>query len=296
MKKFILLILALPTLLFAEITPIQFAAIGDYGTDTIPEANIAARVKQYKPEFIITLGDNNYMNGCWNSIDKNIGKYYSDYIGNYKGKYGNGSKENRFFPSLGNHDWYAKDSWNCMHHGKLPYLDYFTLPGNGRYYDFVKGPVHFFVLDSDTHEKDGTTQYSKQYEWFRKAIGQSTSSFNIVYFHHASFSSSSHGDDIRMQWNFKELGADLILSGHDHSYERILNNGLLYIVNGIAGSHHLTGIHKKSKGSQFFYSKKYGFMLIKADPTNLSAQFINEDNDVIDEFNMTSTHPVPNNL
>lgn len=289
MKKLILLILCLPTLLFAEITPIQFVAIGDYGTDTKPEALVAEKVKQYDPEFIITLGDNNYMTGCWSTIDKNIGKYYHEYIGQYKGKYGEGSKENRFFPSIGNHDWYAKDKWNCMHKNKLPYLEYFpALPGKKLYYDYVKGPVHFFVLDSDPHQKDGTTQYSKQYEWFKKSISQSTSPFNIVYFHHASFSSSSHGDDPQMQWNFKELGVDLVMSGHDHAYERIVRDGLTYIVNGIGGPHHLTGIHKKTKGSQFFYSKKYGFMLLNVDENQLQAKMINEDDEVIEEFSITT--------
>ena len=291
MRHYLLFLILFPTLIFAKAAPIRFAAIGDYGSNTPAEAVVAQKVKAYNPEFIITQGDNNYLIGCWQTIDQNIGKYYSDYIGNYKGKYGSGSIDNRFYPSLGNHDWYAVERSNCMHEGKLPYLDYFTLPGNGRYYDYIKGSVHFFVLDSDPHEKDGTTKNSKQYEWFKKNISQSISPFNIVYFHHASYSSSSHGDDKRMQWNFKELGADLVITGHDHSYERINRDGLTFIVNGIGGPHHLTGINKKTKGSQFFYSKKYGFMLITADNEKLVAQMINEDNEIIDEFSLVSSRP-----
>ncbi len=282
MKKIILFILALPIAIFAESPPINFAVIGDFGSNTKGEAAVAKKVKEHEPEFVITVGDNNYTQGCWSSIDSNIGKYYSQYIGNYKGKYGNGSEENRFFPTLGNHDWYAKNS--CLYHGTLPYLEYFTLPGNGRYYDFVKGPIHFFALDSDPHEPDGATKNSEQHKWLESAIKKSTSPFNIAYFHHASYSSSSHGNDVRMQWNFKELGINLVLSGHDHTYERIVRDGLTYVVNGIGGPHHLTGIHKKTKGSQFFYAKKFGFMMITADSNNLTAHLINEDNDIIDTF------------
>ena len=52
-----------------------------------------------------------------------------------------GSTVNRFFPSLGNHDLYT-DNAN-------PYFNYFELPGNERYYDFIHGNVHCFVINSE---------------------------------------------------------------------------------------------------------------------------------------------------
>ena len=132
---------------------------------------------------IITNGDNSYPAAWPWIIDLNIGKYYSSYVGNYQGKYGkgagNGDKQNRFFPSAGNHD-HAQYS-NLVRLFGLepitlqPYLDYFTLPGKGfantsgneRYYDFVynfKGvSVHFFALNSDQYglESDGVDKNSK---------------------------------------------------------------------------------------------------------------------------------------
>src|SRR3989338_4956367 len=123
---------------------IQFAVIGDYGNGSSHEKDVANLIHEKKPEFIITLGDNNYPKGCWSTIDTHIGEQYHQYIGHYKGKFGKGAVDNKFYPALGNHDWAAMDE--CPRHNELPYSDYFTLPGNGRYYDFVKGPVHFFAL------------------------------------------------------------------------------------------------------------------------------------------------------
>ena len=69
---------------------------------------------------------------------------------------GKGGTTNRFFPSPGNHDWVA---------GLGAYVEYFTLPGNERYYDVDLGLVHLYVLDSDLHEPDGTTADSVQAKW-----------------------------------------------------------------------------------------------------------------------------------
>src|SRR3954470_12598916 len=113
----------------------RFAVIGDYGSSYpfTPEADVAALVHSWNPDFIATLGDNNYPTGSAATIDANIGQYYQDYIYPYTGGYGGGSPTgaNRFFPSLGNHDW-GDTSPNPA--GDQPYLDYFTLPGNERYY------------------------------------------------------------------------------------------------------------------------------------------------------------------
>jgi hypothetical protein len=126
---------------YLQANQVRLAVIGDYGTASKKEEAVANLVKSWNPDFIITVGDNNYPDGTALTIDPNIGQYYHDFIFPYNGIYGSGSATNRFFPSLGNHDWRAT--------GALPYLNYFTLPGNERYYDFIWGPVHLFALDSD---------------------------------------------------------------------------------------------------------------------------------------------------
>ena len=73
----------------------QFAVIGDYGTDTANELAVANLVKSWDPAFVITAGDNNYDVGSAATIDRNIGKYYQEFIGSYVGTYGPGSPTNR---------------------------------------------------------------------------------------------------------------------------------------------------------------------------------------------------------
>ena len=123
---------------------VRFAAVGDYGVANSNELAVANLVRSWNPDFIITLGDNNYPDGTASTIDSRIGQYFHDYIYPYTGTYTPGSTTNRFFPALGNHDWIAS--------GALPYLNYFSLPNNERYYTFTQGPVEFFVMDSDSLE------------------------------------------------------------------------------------------------------------------------------------------------
>src|SRR4028118_1944089 len=58
----------------------RFAVIGDYGQAGQPEQDVANRVKSWSPDFIITVGDNNYPYGEASTIDQNIGQYYRQYI------------------------------------------------------------------------------------------------------------------------------------------------------------------------------------------------------------------------
>ena len=64
-------------------------------------------VTGWNPDFVITLGDNNYPKGEAATIDANIGQHYGHFIGDYRGAYGPGQPRNRFWPSPGNHDWVA---------------------------------------------------------------------------------------------------------------------------------------------------------------------------------------------
>ena len=102
--------------------------------------------------------------------------------------YGAGAATNRFFPTLGHHDWgftYPNPT------GDQPYLNYFTLPGNGRYYTFTQGPVQFFALDSDGNEPDGITSTSTQALWLQAQLAASTATYKIVYMYEPPYSSSA---------------------------------------------------------------------------------------------------------
>jgi len=215
----------------------RFAIIGDYGEAGQPEADVSALVDSWEVEFIVTAGDNNYPHGESGTLDENVGQYFHSYIYPYKGEYGSGSEENRFFPALGNHDW---DQGNLD-----AYLDYFTLPGNERYYDLEKGEVHIFILDSDPNEPDGLTKDSIQANWLMEQLSTAGAPWRLVFLHHTPYSSALRrtGDE-EMQWPYGQWGADAVIAGHDHFYERLERNGISYFINGLGGrSSGLNPIH-----------------------------------------------------
>ena len=271
-----------------------FAIIGDYGADNGDELAVANLVKSQNPDFIVTVGDNTYGS---RTQDNAIGKYYSDYIGNYKGGFGTGSETNRFFPALGNHDW--SDGG-----GIDGYLDYFTLPeassGTERYYDFVQGPVHFFVLDSDGREPDGRTADSDQARWLEAGLKSSDTPWQIVVMHHPPYSSGGHGPQTALRWPYEEWGADAVLSGHEHSYERLIkdDNGdgvtIPYFVNGIGGAGISSFGSTIDPDSALRYRADHGSMLVKANDSTLTFELwsIADGGSLIDTYSVSSEPPV----
>jgi tartrate-resistant acid phosphatase type 5 len=268
-----------PASVFGQL--ITFAAIGDFGSDYVSTKQVAGLVRSWRPDFVLTLGDNNYPSGSAATIDRNIGQFYHEFIGGYHGRYGAGAVTNRFFPCLGNHDWVTD--------GAKPYLDYFTLPGNERYYTFRRGPVDFFCLDSDAKEPDGTTPESVQGRWLQQQLTNSTAPWKLVYFHHAPFSSGTQhgthtGETKRMNWPFREWGASVVLAGHDHIYERIHTNGLVYFVNGLGGDSRDKFHTVPVPGSVKRYSADFGAMRVQASEKAMLFLFMNRSGSVVDSY------------
>lgn len=239
----------------------RLAVIGDFGMDNQAEADVAALVAGWQPDAVLTVGDNNYPDGSAETIDANIGKHYAAFIHPYQGNYEPGATRNRFFPALGNHDWHTTAGSPPL---PQPSLDYFDLPGNERYYDVVIGPVHVFVLDSDAHEPDGIESTSVQADWLRQGLADSTAPWRIVTMHHPPYSSSlAHGSTPAMQWPYADWGATAVFAGHDHTYERIMRDGIVYFVNGIGGADRYP-IGTPIPGSEARFNADYGAMLIEA--------------------------------
>jgi tartrate-resistant acid phosphatase type 5 len=292
----------------AESNHIRFAVIGDYGQDGPGELSVANLIKSWNPDFIVTTGDDSYGS---TPIDDNIGKYFAPFIGAYAGAYGPGADTNRFFPSIGNHDYTDGGGINA-------YLNYFTLPGAGipgsnssgqeRYYDFVRGPIHFFVINSNSQEPDGISSSSAQAQWLHAQMSASTSPWKIVVLHHAPYSScTTHGSQPVLQWPYEAWGAHAVLAGHDHTYERILRNDnadtiiVPYFVNGLGG---------KSKygfptggfvaGSQVHYNADYGAMLVEATDFLVTFQFYSAtggpEGTLIDSYSICRCHGTTGNI
>jgi hypothetical protein len=268
----------------------RFAVVGDYGWQGQPALDVAQLVKSWRPEFVTTVGDNNYVFGLTSTIDANIGFYYHEYIAPYVGQYGAGSGSgNRFFPVLGNHDWATP--------GAVSYLNYFALPGNERYYDFVRGPVHFFMLDSDINEPDGIAATATQAQWLQQRLAASTATWKLVYLHHAPYSSATHGSHAVLRWPFKAWGATAVLAGHDHTYERVDVDGVPYFVNGLGGrsryAFQFPPINESKPPAQtrLRYNADYGALLVEASACAITFTFINRSNELIDSYTQQPATP-----
>lgn len=269
-------------------SPVRFAVIGDFGKVSDKSYAVSILIKNWNPDFIITTGDNNYPSGSEKTIDDNIGFLYSTYIFPYYGKYPPSPiQKNRFFPCLGNHDLDSDDG--------APYLKYFSLPGNGRYYDFIKGDVHFFALSSDPREPDGIDIESKQAAWIKKRLKKSISRWKIVYFHHPAYTSpmripytgkiSSKNGGRKINFPFSDWGVDIVLNGHAHVYERFQIQGIPYIINGLGGEEPYE-FYGSNPESLVRFTGDHGAILAEAEANRILFKFITISGKIIDEFSI----------
>ena len=258
---------------------VHFAVIGDYGEAGNAAALVAALIESVGVDFIVTTGDNNYDDGLAERIDDNIGQYFSAYIGGYQGSYGLGALHNRFWPALGNADLDTDLG--------QPYLDYFNLPGNERYYEVRLGLIHLFVLNSDPREPDGVDLGSAQADWLQSALGASDACLRIVVLHHPPYTSAarSGGGSDWMRWPFAAWGADFILAGHEHLYERLEVEGIPLLISGLGGkSRHLFG--EPIPESQARHRDSYGALFIQASAATVHFEFRDISQELIDSYSV----------
>lgn len=257
------------------------------------EASVANLVKSWNPAYIVAVGDGYYatVGGAGTATyDKSTGAYYCRWLADITTT---GQRcptglapTNAFFPAMGNHEY--------TDFGSSPdtYLTYFNLPGKGftntsgneRYYDFVQGPIHFFMIDSDPREPAGTSSTSVQARWLKAQLAASTSQWNIVCDHHPPYSSdTTHGSTPSLQWPFAAWGADAVISGHAHTYERIMRDGIVYFINGLGGAERMD-FGTPVAGSATRYSKSWGAQQVTVTQTSLTFTFYNIAGSVIDTY------------
>lgn len=274
-----------------ESDSVTFAIIGDFGEEGNPALKVSEMVKSWHPEFVVTLGDNNYDRGELSNIENNISQYYCDFIYNPDAPdnlrcQGGAADEkfNKFFPTIGNHD---GNSWQNIE----PYLAYFSLPNKEVYYDFQWGAVHFFSIYSGNKGEADCCE-SEQAVWLKEKLATSTRPFKLVYFHHPPHSNGRHGSHESLQWDFEEWGASLVLSGHEHNYQRIVkkdNPDFPYLINGLGGKSGFYGCEENPLDSTLFdsycFNQDYGAMKATATYDQLIIQFftIGDPDNPIDE-------------
>ncbi len=199
---------------------VRFAVVGDLGSGNQAEYDVVRGVQAWEPEFVVAPGDIVYNSGAYEDYGPRFFVPYAPLLGSVP-----------FYPALGNHDVRTADG--------APYLEAFALPkepGGERWYTFSHGPAQLWCLDSTRPLGPG----SPQYEWLARDGAASEARWKIAFFHHPPFSSGLHGSSGPIQRDlvplFARLGFDLVLTGHDHHYERIRpQGGVTYVVTGGGG-------------------------------------------------------------
>jgi hypothetical protein len=144
-----------------------------------------------------------------------------------------GAHFDKTYPAVGNHEYLTS--------GAAGYYDYFGSRAGPRgkgYYSFKLGEWRLYAINSMCSTVGGCGPTSAQYRWLQAELEASTEACELAYWHHPRWSAGPHGDDTGKAAIVSLLdahGADVVLAGHDHSYQRFAP------MNG-AGEHDPAGI------------------------------------------------------
>jgi 3',5'-cyclic AMP phosphodiesterase CpdA len=251
------------------------AGAGDIA-DCGPGAALTAALLDRVEGTVFTTGDNAYPNGTAaefrNCYDPTWGRHRA-----------------RTRPTPGNHDYSTANA--------APYYEYFgdsAGPAGLGYYSYPLGAWHVVALNSEIDARTG----SAQEQWLRADLARNRNRCTAVYFHRAIFSSGRHGGDARMMdiWRtLYELDADLVITGHEHMYERFApqddggrvdsTRGIRQFVVGTGGATIHQG-RNVARNSDTILSA-WGVLALTLDADSYRWRFITIDGSIADEGSAT---------
>jgi acid phosphatase len=198
-------------------------AVADTGSGNRHQMVVAqqmALVNRRQPvDLVLLAGDNVYPNGDPAQLDRLFVKPYQELLAN----------KVPFFAVLGNHDIRTRNG-----EGQVAYKAFGM---GGRWYNLRRGPVEFFMLDTNFN-----AAWQHQLPWLKAALARSTAPWKVVVGHHPLYSAGFYGDDeagiARLTPLFKRYGVQLYINGHEHNYERTRRiNGTTYLTVGGGGAY-----------------------------------------------------------
>jgi subtilisin family serine protease len=264
--------IASPTGLPATTTPTMppvadqvFVGAGDIANCSTTEDEATAKLLDNIPGAVFLLGDNAYPDGSASDF-KNC---YDPTWGRHKA---------RTYPIPGNHEYHTS--------GASAYYDYFGAAAGSRgkgYYSYNLGAWHIIALNSEIAANAG----SEQEKWLRADLAANPTSCTLAYWHRPLFSSGDgHGNDPKMKdiWRtLYESGADVVLSGHDHNYERFAlqdadgraapNRGIREFVVGTGGTS-LRGIGTVRANSEVRNADTHGVLKLTLRAGSYAWEFV----------------------
>jgi calcineurin-like phosphoesterase family protein len=235
-------------------------AAGDISTTSISGQKRTSDLILANPATaVLSLGDNQYDNGEL----ANFMSYYDPTWGRFKAN---------TYPSPGNHD-------KCPDSG---YDEYYGARAPGCWYSYDIGQWHLISLDSNKRTD------SAQLAFLQQDLASTTKKCVAAYWHHPRFSSGSHGDQTNIDsfWSLLyAAGAELVLNGHDHDYERFAPQnatgtadyarGIREFVVGLGGRSK-TALGSVKPNSEVRYNGGYGVLRLTLGDTGYSWRFESE--------------------
>jgi predicted MPP superfamily phosphohydrolase len=242
---------------------LRFAVIGDTGSGNAGQRDVANLMQSYRQafpfEFVLMMGDNMYGGETPKDFQKKFSDVYKPLL----------DAKVKFYATLGNHD--------------LPlqtHYENFNMNGK-EYYRFKKGNVAFYSLNSTYMDK-------KQLKWLEDELVLDTSQWKICFFHHPPYSSArKHGSDNQLREIlepiFVKYGVNVVLTGHDHVYERIKpQKGIYYFVSGAGGQLRSGDIRKGSPLTDKAFDRDMHFMFFEVVDDQLYFQTISRTGETVD--------------
>ena len=242
----------------------HFAVIGDTGTGGRPQFQVGAKLAEFRNIFpfnmVVMMGDNMYGGEKPKDFQKKFEEPYKALI----------DAGVKFYAVLGNHDRSGQSSYKP-----------FNMNGE-RFFTFKpQDGIRFFALDSNYMDKP-------QLEWLEKELANSGSDWKIPFFHHPLYSSgASHGSDVQLRSIleplFTKYGVSLVLSGHDHFYERIKpQEGIQYFVVGGSAKLRAGDVRRQSKLTAKAFDTDNSFVLMEIAGDELYFQAISRTGATVD--------------
>jgi acid phosphatase type 7 len=175
---------------------VTIAAAGDIANGDCCDDRTAALIDSVRPDAVLTLGDNQYEDGA-----------LSDYVDDYDATWG--AFKSTTYPAPGNHDYHTS--------GAAGYFEYFGDRAPAEYYTFVLGEWRFFSMNN-------YASVAEQTAWLSSTLAGDDHTCQLAYWHEPRWSSGSHhgsNADVQPWWSAAvDGGIDVVLSGHEHEYER----------------------------------------------------------------------------
>lgn len=241
---------------------VRFAVIGDNGTGEKPEIQVAQQMAAAREKagfsFVLMLGDNIYGHHSPEDFKRKFEDPYKPLL----------DAGVKFYASLGNHDRNNERFYKPFNMGEK------------RYYSFKNGNAEFFALDSTYMDPEET-------KWVKDSLQKSDAAWKICYFHHPLYSDARfHGPDLdlraRLQPIFAANGVRMVLSGHEHVYERVKpQEGIYYFVLGNAGQLRLHDLRPSAELAKGFDTDRC-FMLMEISGDELYFQTISRTGQTVD--------------